>query len=91
MVTPAQRREAVAHLKSAHQMSERRACRVAGVDRALVRYQVSKGDDADLRARLKELAHERRRFGYRRIHVLLRREGWLVNKKGCIASIARSG
>jgi putative transposase len=81
MVTPAQRREAVAHLKSAHQMSERRACRVAGVDRALVRYQVSKGDDADLRARLKELAHERRRFGYRRIHVLLRREGWLVNKK----------
>jgi putative transposase len=81
MVTPAQRREAVAHLKSAHQMSERRACRVAGVDRALVRYQATKGDDADLRARLKALAHERRRFGYRRIHVLLRREGWLVNKK----------
>ncbi len=48
MVKSAQRREAVAHLKSAHQMCERRACRVAGVDRALVRYQVTKGDDADL-------------------------------------------
>jgi putative transposase len=82
MVKSAQRREAVAHLKSAHQMCERRACRVAGVDRALVRYQVTKGDDADLRARLEALAHERRRFGYyRQIHVLPRREGWLVNKK----------
>jgi putative transposase len=81
MVTPAQRREVVAHLKSAHQISERRACRVAGVDRALVRYQATMGDDANLRARLKALAHERRRFGCRRIHVLLRREGWLVNKK----------
>lgn len=46
-----------------------------------MRYQATKGDNADLRARLKALAHERRRFGYRRIHVLLRREGWLVNKK----------
>ena len=59
MVKSAQGREAVAHLKSAHRMCERRACRVAGVDRALGRYQVTKGDDADLRARLKALAHER--------------------------------
>lgn len=62
-------------------MNERRACRVVDVDRALVRYSVTKGDDADLRARLKTLAHERRCFGYRRIHVLLRRGRWLVNKK----------
>lgn len=81
MVTPAQRREAVAHLQSAHQMSERRACRIAGVERALVRYRAIKGDDGELRARLRALAHERRRFGYRRLHVLLRREGWAVNKK----------
>lgn len=81
MVTPAQRREAVAHLQSAHQMSERRACRIAGIDRALVRYRAIKGDDGELRARLRALAHERRRFGYRRLHVLLRREGWAVNKK----------
>jgi putative transposase len=81
MVTPAQRREAVAHLVSAHQMSERRACRVAGVDRALVRYRGRSPDDSELRERLKALAFERRRFGYRRLHVLLRREGWAVNQK----------
>ncbi len=81
MVTPAQRREAIAHLRTAHQMSERRACRVAGVDRALVRYRARGADDGVLRERLKALAFERRRFGYRRLHVLLRREGWLVNQK----------
>ena len=81
MVTPAQRREAVVHLIAAHQMSERRACRAAGVDRALVRYRSRRPDDAELRTRLRALAHERRRFGYRRLHVLLRREGWTVNRK----------
>ena len=81
MVTPAQRREAIAHLIAARQMSERRACRVAGVERALVRYRSRRPDDAELRTRLRALAHERRRFGYRRLHVLLRREGWTVNRK----------
>lgn len=81
MVTPAQRREAVALLMSARQMSERRACRVAGVERALVRYRSRRLDDAELRTRLRSLAHERRRFGYRRLHILLRREGWVVNRK----------
>jgi putative transposase len=81
MVTSAQRREAVAHLMAARQMSERRACRVAGVERALVRYRSRRPDDAALRARLRALAHERRRFGYRRLHILLRREGWTVNRK----------
>lgn len=81
MVTPAAKREAVAHLVEAHQVSERRACQIASVDRALVRYRARKPDDAALRARLRDLAHERRRFGYRRLHVLLRREGWVVNKK----------
>jgi len=81
MVTSAQRREAVAHLIAACQMSERRACRIAGVERALVRYRSRRPDDAELRTRLRALAHERRRFGYRRLHVLLRREGWAVNRK----------
>jgi len=81
MVTLAQRREAVAHLMTARQMSERRACRVAGVERALVRYRSRRPDDAALRARLRGLAHERRRFGYRRLHILLCREGWAVNRK----------
>ena len=54
---------------------------MAGVKRALVRFRSRKPDDAELRARLRGLAHERRRFGYRRLHVLLRREGWAVNRK----------
>ena len=62
-------------------MSERRACRVLGVDRASVRYQATRPDDGALRDRLKALAQERRRFGYRRLHVMLRREGHAVNRK----------
>lgn len=81
MVTPAARREAAAHLQSACEMSQRRACRLLGADRTSVRYAATRPDDADLRVRLKALAQERRRFGYRRLHVLLRCEGRLVNKK----------
>lgn len=55
MVTPAARREAAAHLRSAYEMSERRACRVLGVDRASVRYQAARPDDGVLRDRLKAL------------------------------------
>jgi putative transposase len=81
MVTPVVRREAAAYLRSAHGMSERRACRVLKVDRASVRYETIRPDDTALRVRLKVLAQERRRFGYRRLHVLLRREGHAVNRK----------
>lgn len=81
MVTPAAHREAAAHLQLAYEMSERRACRVLGVDRTSVRYQATRPDDSALRDRLKALTQERRRFGYRRLHVMLRREGHAVNKK----------
>jgi putative transposase len=81
MVTPAAKREAVAHLRNAFQMSERRACRTIGCMRMTVRYRSRRADDADLRQRLRALGHERRRFGYRRLHVLLRREGFTVNHK----------
>ena len=81
MVTPAVEREAVAHLRTAFEMSERRACRVLDCCRMTVRYRSVRPDDAALRERLKSLAHERRRFGYRRLHVLLRREGHVVNHK----------
>jgi hypothetical protein len=80
-MTPAARREAARYLRRAFQMSERRACRVIGTDRASVRYRALRPDDGALRERLKTLAQERRRFGYRRLHVLLRREGQVVNKK----------
>jgi putative transposase len=62
-------------------MSERRACRVIGCARMTVRYRSRRPDDAAVRDRLKALAHERRRFGYRRLHVLLKREGYAVNHK----------
>jgi len=81
VVRPAARREAVAYLRHAFEMSERRACRVIGGDRTSVRYRGVRSDDGALRERLKALAQERRRFGYRRLHVLLRREGHAVNKK----------
>ena len=81
MVTPAAHREAAAYLQSTYQMSERRACRVLGVDRTSVRYRATRPDDGPLRERLRSLAQERRRFGYRRLHVLLRREGEVVNRK----------
>ena len=81
MVTPAARREAVAILVKHHEMSERRACAVIGADRTSIRYRSRRPDDHDLRERLRALASERRRFGYRRLHVLLKREGHLVNRK----------
>lgn len=76
MVTPVAQREAVAHLRD-HGMSERRACRVIDADRKSVRYQSRRPPETELRTRLRELANERRRFGYRRRHILLRREGEL--------------
>ena len=75
------RRGAVAHLVDVHGMSERRACRVIGTDRSSVRYAAMRPDDGDLRGRLRDLAQERRRFGDRRLHVLLRRDGVAVNRK----------
>jgi putative transposase len=81
MVTPAVKREAVVHLRSAFEMSERRACSVIEVPRMTVRYRSRRPDDLGLRERLWTLARERRRFGYRRLHVLLRREGYMVNHK----------
>ena len=81
VVAPAAKREAVAHLRKVHQVSERRACSVLGVDRSSVRYRSVRSDYAALRKAMKAVADERRRFGYRRVHVMLERQGWLVNQK----------
>ena len=62
-------------------MSERRACKAIGCCRMTVRYSTRRGDDAALRARMTAIARERRRFGYRRLHVMLKREGHVVNHK----------
>ena len=61
--------------------SQRRACRLVGIDPRVHRYRSRRSDDAGLRTRLRELSGERRRFGYRRLHILLEREGWDVNWK----------
>lgn len=61
--------------------SQRRACRLVGIDPRVYRYRSSRPDDAGLRKRLRELAAVRRRFGYRRLHILLQREGVEVNWK----------
>ncbi|WP_271612376.1 IS3 family transposase [Bradyrhizobium sp. CCBAU 21362] len=75
MVGPAAKRAAVAHLQAVMSLSERRACSIVGADRKMVRYRSSRPPDVALRGRLRDLANERRRFGYRRLFVLLRREG----------------
>lgn len=64
-----------------HGLSERRACRLASLDRSTYQYRKRSDGDAVLRQRLRALAGERRRFGYRRLGILLAREGWQVNHK----------
>ena len=74
MATPAAERKAVAHLVEHHAMSERRACKAISSCRMTMRSASRRTDDADLRERMKAIAHERRRLGYRRVLVLLKRE-----------------
>ncbi len=62
-------------------MSERRGCAALGVGRSGIRYRSTKPDQAPLRMRICDLAKSRVRYGYFRIYILLRREGWRVNHK----------
>jgi len=61
--------------------SQRRACGLVGLDPKTYRYRARRSDDAPLRQRLRDLASQRRRFGYRRLHILIKREGVRVNHK----------
>jgi putative transposase len=70
-------------------MSERRACKAIGCCRMTMRYQTTRVDDAGLLQRMRAIARERRRFGYRRLRVLLKREGYLINHKKCSGSTGR--
>jgi putative transposase len=81
VVTPSCRRDVVTHLQVAYRVSERCACRATGFPRSTQRYRSLAAPQSELRLRLKELAAVRVRYGYRRLHVLLRREGWTVNAK----------
>ncbi|MEO1200239.1 MAG: IS3 family transposase [Pseudomonadota bacterium] len=81
LLTPGSRRNAVNWAIEDRGYSQRWACGLVGIDPRVYRYRTTRSDDAELRGRLKELASERRRFGYRRLHLLLKREGVEVNWK----------
>lgn len=81
MVTPAAQREAVRFTLEKFQLSERQACKLIRIARSTFRYEPLPDKNGWLRVRLRELASERRRFGSPRLHVLLRREGKIVNHK----------
>lgn len=80
-MTPDGRRQAVAYLCEAHGVSQRRACNVMQTDRSSVRYQSKRVNDNEQREAIKRISKERRRFGYRRINVMLQREGIHMNHK----------
>lgn len=81
MVTSEQRRTAVTMAMEAADLSERRACRFLGFARSSQRYRTRRPPERELRERLQTLAILRPRWGYRRLHRLLRREGWTHNRK----------
>lgn len=78
---PPQKRQVVGHLKEAHGLGLSRGCNLIGLSRSTAYYVETRPDDGRVRERLKELAKENRRYGYLRIHYLLRQEGLVLNRK----------
>ena len=74
-----------------HGLSERRACALLGLNRASRRYRRVRAGDGALRARVRALALTHPRFGYRRLHALLRRAGWAVNAKRVLRLLRAEG
>lgn len=91
MVSPQQRREAVALLQTEWQLSERRCCGLMNISTSVLRYQARGDSNVALSERITTLAGQRRRFGYRRIHVLLLREGWMINVKRVYRLYCKAG
>jgi putative transposase len=81
MVKPAALRQATGEVMAEMGFSQRRACRVVGLPRSNCQYRSLRAAPTELVARLRALATKRPRFGYRRLYVLLRREGQVVNHK----------
>ena len=78
---PARKRALIDEVRDVWKVSIRKACSALCVERSLYTYKAKRGDQAALKLRIKEICETRVRFGYRRIHVLLRREGWDINVK----------
>ncbi len=72
---------AVAYATESLGLSERKACWLTGISPSVYRYRSMRGDDGDLRLRMRELAGERKRFGSPRLHIMLKREGLVINHK----------
>src|SRR5207253_2998725 len=81
VLTPAARRETVTAIREQHAVSRQRACGLMDLSRSSYYYQAQPRDDEPLRQALREKAAQRRRFGYRRLWIVLRREGWTDNHK----------
>nr|WP_127070953.1 IS3 family transposase [Pelagibacterium lentulum] len=80
-LTPARKRSLVDEIRATWKVSIRKTCDALRVDRSLYHYKSRRGEQADLQLRIKEICETRVRYGYRRVHILLRREGWDVNPK----------
>ncbi len=80
-MTPARGREMIDFVRTVFRVSIRRACRAVPACRATYHYRSRRPEQAPLRKRIREIAETRMRYGYRRIAVVLRREGWRVNVK----------
>ena len=78
---PGRARQLVDYLCQSYRISVRRACRAYPLDRSTYHYRSRRPDQAALRQRIREIADTRVRYGYRRVHVLLLREGWAINHK----------
>ncbi len=78
---PVRKREMVRRVCGDWQVSIRRACRVFLVDTSSYHYKPRRRGQAELEQRIREIAETRMRYGYRRVHVLLLRDGWMVNVK----------
>ena len=78
---PAARRVAADYLQSDYEVGVTRACGLIGISRSSYRYQSCRGDDAPLRTAIRRKAQERKRWGYRRLQVLLQRDGYMDNHK----------
>jgi len=81
MVSPQAKREAVEVLMTVQCFGVTRACGLVGISRSLYRYRSRRPDCTPLRSRIEEIAAIKRRYGYRRVYLRLRREGWQVNRK----------
>jgi putative transposase len=91
MVSPAIRRAVVGHVMEAHKISQRRACDAIGVQRSSIRYESHREEPTELLEEMRELAKQRPRFGYRRIHGLLVKKGHRVNRKRVYRLYKREG